>query len=290
VALVHSSIGIVGEVAERSWNSTDSLLYSLGVGAGLGDPTMELEFTTEDRVGGEQRVLPTFGVIIASRQNEDLGIGEFDHTMLVAADHYIELHQPLAPQGAATTVSTVTGIYDKGSGALVMSETKATSQPDGRLLATSRSGYFIRGEGGFGGSRGPDMPGWSLPDRAPDHQIVYETRREQALIYRLTGDRNPLHADPAFARQAGFEQPILHGLCTFGITGRALLHALCGSDPAMFRSMYGRFTSPVAPGESLAVSMWRVGDFTAFFRTTKTDGTVVLDHGRLQIRDPEAGD
>jgi acyl dehydratase len=282
--LVHSSVGMVTEIAERSWGSQDALLYALSVGAGLGDPTAELEFTTEARVGGEQRVLPTFGVIIASRQGDDLGIGEFDRAMLVAADHYVELHEPLPPQGTVTTQSAVTGIYDKGSGALVMSQTVASSQPGGRAMVTSRSGYFIRGAGGFGGSRGPDMSHWTLPDRVADYRVVYETRPEQALIYRLTGDRNPLHVDPGFAARAGFSRPILHGLCTFGITGRALLHALCGSNPARFRSMYGRFTSPVAPGESLVVSMWRVGDSVAIFRTAKSDGTVVLDRGRLQIR------
>lgn len=287
MSLSHDSVGVVSEVAERRWEASDALLYALSVGAGLGDPMKELQFTTEDQVGGEQRVLPTFGAIIASRQGDDLDIGEFDRTMLVAADYYVELHQPLTPQGTATTTSTVTGIYDKGSGALVMSETSASSQPDRRPLVTSRSGYFIRGEGGFGGSCGPDTPRWTLPDRAPDHQTVYETRPEQALIYRLTGDRNPLHADPAFAQQAGFKRPILHGLCTFGITGRALLHALCGSDPARFGSMYGRFTSPVVPGEPLTVSMWH-GEEASTFRTTKADGTVVLDHGRLQLRDPGA--
>jgi acyl dehydratase len=282
MTLVHTSVGLVGEVAERSWDAADALLYALGVGAGLGNPAQELEFTTEDGVGGEQRVLPTFGVILASRRSNDLGIGDFDQTRLVAADHYLELHAPIPAQGSVTTESMVTGIYDKGSGALVMSQTVARAQPDGRPLATSRSGYFIRGEGGFGGSRGPEGPRWPDRDRAPDREVVCETRPEQALLYRLTGDRNPLHVDPAFAARAGFSRPILHGLCTFGITGRALLHSLCGSDPARFGSMYGRFTSPVFPGEPLTVSIWRGDEASATFRTARADGTVVLDRGVLR--------
>ena len=115
------------------------------------------------------------------------------------------------------------------------------------------------------------------------------TRAEQALIYRLSGDRNPLHVDPRFAARGGFDQPILHGLCTYGVTGRALLHLLCASDPSRFRSMSGRFTGPVLPGDSLTVRVWLEGTDTALFQTTRQDGTVVIDRGRLQVRDPGAG-
>jgi acyl dehydratase len=112
--------------------------------------------------------------------------------------------------------------------------------------------------------------------------VVMQTRPEQALVYRLSGDRNPLHADPKFAARGGFSQPILHGLCTYGVTGRALLHALCGSDPARFKFMYGRFSRPVLPGESLTVSIWLTGDDgAAVFQTAKADGTVVIDRGRF---------
>jgi acyl dehydratase len=179
----------------------------------------------------------------------------------------------------------VTGIYDKGSGALVATENVAVDAATGELLVTSRSGTFIRGEGGFGGDRGPSEP-WERPDRPPDEQVVQQTRPEQALIYRLSGDRNPLHADPKFAARGGFSRPILHGLCTYGITGRALLHALCGSDPARFRSMSGRFSRPVLPGDPLVVSIWRPGDGgdTALFQTATEEGAVVIDRGRMQFR------
>lgn len=281
MVLDHSLVGVPSAPFEHSWTSFDALLYAVGVGAGSGDPLKELEFTTENRVGFAQRVLPTFGVIIA-RHPVGLAVGEFDHTGLVAADQYLEQHAPIPPAGTVRTVSTVIGLHDKGSGALAVVENVAREATGGTVLVTSRSGYFIRGEGGFGASRGP-RTSWQLPDREPDRRLAYRTRPEQALIYRLTGDRNPLHVDPVFAGNAGFDRPILHGLCTYGITGRALLHAVCDSDPARFRSMYGRFTSPVQPGDELEVSIWLPdGDIpgdTALFRTSRTDGTVVLDHG-----------
>ncbi len=118
------------------------------------------------------------------------------------------------------------------------------------------------------------------PEREPDHEVTYQTRTDQALLYRLSGDRNPLHSDPAFAAMGGFDRPILHGLCTYGFTGRALLHALCDSDPARFRSMEGRFSSPVLPGEALTVKAWVDGG-EAVFQTTGDDGRVVLDAGKV---------
>ena len=213
-------------------------------------------------------------------------LGDFDRAMLVHAEQAFELHRPLPVAGTVRTVSTVTGIYDKGSGALVVTENVAVDAATSEPLVTSRTSAFIRGEGGFGGERGTDPP-WARPDREPDYQVIQQTRPEQALIYRLSGDRNPLHVDPKFAARGGFSQPILHGLCTYGVTGRALLYVLCDSDPARFRSMAGRFSRPVLPGEPLTVSVWRQdGTDTALFQTTKQDGTVVIDRGRLQVRQP----
>ena len=280
MALNHSLVGVPGEPQERSWDSKDALLYAVGVGAGLGDPLQELEFTTENSEGIEQKVLPTYAVLIAQGRTSG-SLGDFDRAMLVHAEQAVELHRPLPVAGTVRTTSTVTGIYDKGSGALVVTENVAVDTATGEPLATTRSSAFIRGEGGFGGERGTDA-GWARPDRAPDHQVVYPTRPEQALVYRLSGDRNPLHVDPKFAARGGFDRPILHGLCTYGVTGRALLHVLCGSDPARFRSMSGRFSRPVWPGEALTISVWQDGD-TALFQTTKDDGTVVIDRGRMQV-------
>ena len=282
MGLDHSLVGVPSEPQLRSWDSKDALLYAVGVGAGLGDPLQELEFTTENSQGIEQQVLPTYAVLLAQART-GRSLGDFDRAMLVHAEQYFELHRPLPVAGTVSTTATVTGIYDKGSGALVVTENVAVDVATGETLVTSRGGTFIRGEGGFGGPRGSDQP-WELPDRAPDHQVVRETRPEQALIYRLSGDRNPLHVDPKFAARGGFSQPILHGLCTYGVTGRALLRVLCDGDPARFRSMGGRFSRPVLPGEPLTVSIWRVDGETALFQTTRKDGTVVIDRGRVQFR------
>ena len=274
--LDQSIVGVESEPSERSWNSADAILYALGVGAGLEDPLEELEFTTENSAGVEQRVLPTFGVLIAqSRARRKLG--DFNPAMLVHAEQDVTLHAPLPVEGKVRTVSKVTGIYDKGSGALVAAEATAVEADTGRPLVTSRSAAFIRGEGGFAGDRGPAAE-WQRPDREPDALVEYATRPEQALLYRLSGDRNPLHSDPAFAARGGFDRPILHGLCTYGFTGRALLHVLCESDPARFGSMHARFTRPVMPGDALEIAIWRV-DGGAMFQTRTQAGDVALDHG-----------
>jgi acyl dehydratase len=290
MSLDHSLVGVPGEPQERSWTSTDALLYAIGVGAGLGDPLQELEFTTENSEGVTQQVLPTFGVLVAQPRT-GRRLGDFDRAMLVHAEQAFELHQPLPVEGLVRTVSTVTGIYDKGSGALVATESVAADAATGAKLVTSRSGVFIRGEGGFGGERGP-TDGWRRAEGSPDHRVVLATRPEQALVYRLSGDRNPLHADPKFAARGGFSRPILHGLCTYGVSGRALLHSLCGSDPARFAAMSGRFTRPVLPGDTLVVSIWLDdetsdgGGGSARFQTATEDGTVVIDRGRMRFRGP----
>ncbi len=281
MSLDHSLIGVPSEPALLSWTSADTLLYAIAVGAGLDNPAQELAFTTENSSGVTQRVLPTFAVL-ATRVATRRRLGDFDPAMLVHAEQSFELHRPLPPEGSVRVTTTVTGIYDKGSGALVVTESQAVDPETGEPVVDARSSAFIRGEGGFGGDRGPRWE-WKRPERKPDHLVTYPTRPEQALIYRLTGDRNPLHSDPVFAARAGFDRPILHGLCTYGVTGRALLHAFAGSDPARFAGMSGRFSSPVFPGEALTVSAWEDGD-EVLFQTSKPDGTVVIDHGRARIR------
>jgi acyl dehydratase len=280
--LNHSLVRVPGEPVERSWTSTDALLYAIGVGAGLGDPLQELQFTTENTAGVQQQVLPTYGVLLAQARGAG-NLGDFDRAMLVHAEQSIELHKPLPVEGTLRTSAMVTGIYDKGSGALIETENRAVDPATGEPVVTTTSGTFIRGEGGFGGDRGT-APSWELPDRAPDQKVTVQTRPEQALLYRLSGDRNPLHADPAFAARGGFSRPILHGLCTYGFTGRVLLHEVCGSDPARFAFMSGRFSRPVLPGEPLVISIWAGEDSTAQFQTAKQDGTVVIDRGTLRYR------
>ncbi|HEY4027879.1 MAG TPA: MaoC/PaaZ C-terminal domain-containing protein [Candidatus Dormibacteraeota bacterium] len=274
------AVGRTTGPTEKSWTSRDALLYALGVGAGQDDPLRELEFTTENSHGVQQQVLPTFGVIIVHGGPRNM-IGDFNPAMLVHGEQALTLHRPLPVEGRASITSTIVGMYDKGSGALVVTESTATDVESGEPLLSTASSVFIRGEGGFGGDRGPS-PAWERPSREPDQRASAQTRPDQALLYRLSGDRNPLHSDPAFAARAGFPRPILHGLGTYGITGRLLLHALCGSDPSRFRSMRARFSRPVLPGARLTVSMWVDGD-CARFQTTDDDGQVVIDHGEVEF-------
>ncbi|MDJ0864767.1 MAG: MaoC/PaaZ C-terminal domain-containing protein [Myxococcota bacterium] len=266
-----NAVGAEGGPVERSWDSKDALLYALGVGSG----TDELAFSTEKN----QQVLPTFAVIVGMGGIPFDKIGSFNPAMLVHGEQAIEVHGPIPPDGKVSTKGRVSAIYDKGKGALVVMDCESHDAETGEPRFTTRMSAFIRGEGGFGGERGPSGPKNVPPDRAPDHEVTYQTKPEQALIYRLSGDRNPLHSDPEFAKLAGFDTPILHGLCTYGFTGRALLHTLCGSDPGRFRAMSGRFSKPVLPGEALTVKMWVDGNEAVF--TTSTPGGVVLDQGKF---------
>ena len=281
----HDVVGATTEPAEATWDSTTSLLYALGVGAGVTDPTgFELEFTTENSADVTQKALPTLPVVIApdnagSGQSAVALLGKFNWAMVVHGEESVTLHRPLPVAGKATMQSTITGIYDKGKGAVVVIENDATDVADGAPLFTTSISVFIRGEGGWGGDRGPSGPRNVPPDRKPDEIIRYTTRPDQALLYRLSGDRNPLHSDPSFAKLAGFDKPILHGLCTFGFTGRALLHAVCDSEPERFQHMEGRFSQPVMPGDTLEVRMWVDGN-DAIYQTYVGDN-VVLDAGKL---------
>jgi acyl dehydratase len=274
------AVGSKSDPTTRSWDSKDSLIYALGVGAGAADVLDELQFTTENTSGVPQRALPTMAVVLAPLGG--IGdIGTFNPAMLVHGEQGITLHQEIPPSGELEAVSEVVGIYDKGKGGVVVWETKCTL--GGKPLVDTRMSAFIRGEGGWGGDRGPSGPQNVAPDKAPDIEVKVQTRPDQALIYRLSGDRNPLHTDPAFAAMGGFDKPILHGLCTYGFTGRALLHALCDSDPARFKGMDARFASPVMPGEELTIKAWHDGDGSAIYQTCGGDGRVVIDAGRVSF-------
>jgi acyl dehydratase len=276
------AVGAESQPGEHRWASKDAILYALGVGCGVD----ELAFTTENTSGVQQQVLPTMGVVLGTPGPGAWDkVGEFNWAMLVHGEQAVELHKPIPVEGGVRTTTRVVGIYDKGSGGVVATESTSVDIDTGEPMFTTRSSAFIRGEGGFGGDRGPSGPRNVPPDRAPDHSVTYSTSRDQALIYRLSGDRNPLHSDPSFAALGGFDRPILHGLCSYGFTGRALLHTLCGSEPARFHSMEARFSSPVFPGDDLTVDMWVTGDGEAVFRTTRTGGTVVIDAGELTYAD-----
>ncbi len=272
------AVGAKSEPMQHSWASDDALLYAVGVGAGSLDPVhQELEFTTENTENVEQKVLPTMAVVLGGGGALDM-VGPFDFSMLVHGEQAVEFHRPIPVAGTLESVAEVTGIYDKGSAVVIVTEALSKLVDDGEPLFTTRSSVFIRGEGGFGGDRGPSGRRNVPPERSPDHSVTYQTRLDQALLYRLTGDHNPLHTDPVLSAKVGFPTPILHGLCTYGFTGRALLHALCGSDPARFKSIEGRFSSPVVPGEALTINMWVEGH-EAIFQTQGGDGRVVLDAG-----------
>ena len=270
------AVGTVGDPVEVSWTSKDALLYAVGVGAG----TDELAFTTENTANTPQRVLPTFPVVVGFGGASIWGkIGTFNPAMLVHGQQSVTLHRELPVEGTATITSKLAAMYDKGKAAVVVTESEAVS--DGEPLYTTTMSAFIRGEGGWGGERGPSGPQNVPPERAPDHEVTYQTSPDQALVYRLSGDRNPLHSDPAFAAMGGFDRPILHGLCSYGFTGRALLHTLCESDPSRFKHIEARFASPVLPGEALTVRAWKTGDGEAVFNTSVGD-RVVIDQGLLR--------
>jgi acyl dehydratase len=273
------AVGTVGEPYEASWTSKDALLYAVGIGAGTG----ELVYTTENTNSVEQQVFPTFAVVVGWGAGSAMrDIGTFNPAMLVHGQQAITMHKALPVNGSASLQGRVTAMYDKGKAAVVVTETVATDLADGQPLFTNVSSAFIRGEGGWGGDRGPSGPQNVPPERPPDHVVTYQTSPDQALVYRLSGDRNPLHSDPSFAAMGGFDRPILHGLCTYGFTGRALLHTLCGSEASRFRHIEGRFASPVVPGEALTVAMWEVGDGAAVFTTSVAD-RAVIDQGQVRF-------
>lgn len=272
-----SAVGAAGAPTRHKWSSKDTLLYALGIGAG----TEELPFATENTKDTPQRVFPTFAVIAGMGGLPFDKIGSFNPAMLVHGEQGIELFEEIPAEGEVENTGKITAIWDKGKGAVVEMACESVDVASGKPVMKTRFSAFIRGEGGFGGERGPSAKS-ELPARSPDHEVSYDTRADQALIYRLSGDRNPLHSDPSFASMGGFDRPILHGLCTYGFTGRALLHTLCGSDPGRFKSMDGRFSQPVFPGEALTVSMWVDGD-TCIFQTKNPAGGIVLDQGTMKF-------
>lgn len=273
------AVGAISQPLVTSWHSKDSLLYALGVGAGVND----LAFTTENSMNVTQRALPTMVVTLADVSGVFGNIGSFNPAMLVHGEQRITLHRELPVHGSVSTVSEITGIFDKGKGAVIEITARSADETTGEALFETVMSAFIRGEGGWGGDRGPSGPQNEAPDRDADEVVTLQTTVDQALLYRLSGDRNPLHSDPGFAALAGFDRPILHGLCTYGFTGRALLGVLCDDDPARFSHMEGRFSSPVFPGEALTTRIWRTGEGEAVFRTEGGDGRTVIDAGLARV-------
>ena len=281
-----NAVGATADPIERSWGYRDSLLYAVGIGAGAEDPVgSELEFTTNNSKGIEQRTFPTQGVVIGGSGGALGKVGEIDWGRVLHGSQGVTLHQPIPVSGTVVIEESVSGIWDKGEGknAIIETESKVSLKETHEPLFDLRFSIVVRGSGGFGGEEGNTAPQVHAPDASPDHEVTYQTRTDQALTYRLSGDYNPLHSDPWFATElGGFPKPILHGLCTYGFTGRALLHQLCDGDPSSFKSMDSRFSSPVYPGDSLTVQMWVEGG-QAIYRTVAQKDTpeerVVIDNG-----------
>lgn len=283
MAIDPSAIGAVTEPKIYDWTERDTLLYALGVGAGTGD----LAYTTENSHDIPQQVLPTFAVICCMGFAAAPLVGSFNWGMLLHGSQEIRLSAPLPASGSLSVVAEVADIQDKGAGknAILILRARGTDPATGAQVAETLTTLVIRGDGGFGGQPGQRAAAPEFPDREPDARIALPTRDDQALIYRLSGDRNPLHSDPWFAREmAGFPTPILHGLCTYGVAGRALLAELAGGQAARLTAVAARFSAPVFPGETLTTSIWRTESGRAVYRTEAAgpDGSnarVVLDDG-----------
>jgi len=266
-----------------SWTDNDIILYHLGIGAGVPptDPG-ELRYTYE----GELQVLPTYGTIPPFGVMMSLGAVdglEFDLASVLHGEQELEIHRPIPTSGTVIQEGRVTGIYDKGRGALVVLEIESRLEATGELLFTNRPSFYLRGEGGFGGDSGPPTS-HEAPEREPDLVVESPTLPQQALLYRISsGDKNPLHVHPGFAAFAGFDRPILHGLCTFGVVGKAVVdHALDG--PEALASYRARFSGVLFPGETIRTSIWDEGDRLLVAAESMERGTPVISNGMVTRR------
>jgi acyl dehydratase len=269
---------------EQSYDAKDCMLYALGIGLGQ-DPMNEdeLPFVYEKNL----KVLPTMGTVLGGvgfwARERDTGI---DWARLVNGEQGITLHRPLAGAGTLIGRLRIIEVIDKGpgKGALVLSERTVTDKAAGELVATVTQTTFCRADGGFGGPPREAPAPHPVPERAPDAVCDLATRPEAALIYRLSGDLNPLHADPAVAKAAGFPRPIMHGLGSFGVAGHAVLKTVCGYDPQKLVSFAGRFSAPVFPGETLRTEMWRDGDIVSFRSRVVEREVIAINNGRAQVQ------
>lgn len=263
-----------------SYDETRTMLYGLGAGMGR-DPLdeSELPFVTEKGL----KALPGMATVIAW-DDTWLPMTGIDVSRVVHGEQRITLHKPLQPAGRLSSTMRIVNAFDKGEGrgAVLYVQTYLTDLEDGQPLATLHSTVFARGDGGFGGPAGNPPALVQVPERPADIVVIYESLPGQALIYRLLGDRNPLHSDPDFARSVGFERPILHGLCTYAIAVRAIVKGLCDHQPDRVAHVEARFTAPVIPGETISTEMWRDAEGGAF--RAKVGDRIVLDRGRVVLR------
>ena len=283
------------KTAPRSftYDDKDVMLYALGIGLGA-DPMNETELPFVYERG--LKVVPTAATVLASRPGgrnvgtaPDLPAGhrpsQINFLMVVHGEQKVELHKPLPPSGTFTAEGRTVGAWDKGEGkgAVIVNETTWTDEK-GEKVATLTGSTFARGDGGFGGPTEGQPEPHAVPTRAPDLSVDISTRPDQALLYRLNGDRNPLHSDPDFAKRAGFPRPILHGLCTYGITCRAVLQAITDYDPDQILSHQVRFSSPVFPGETVSIDLWRDGKAISFEARVKSRDVTVIKNGLTMLR------
>jgi len=269
------------EGARHDYSDLETILYALGIGMGR-DPLdeQELDYVYER---GALKTVPTLATVLTrSALLRDSGI---DYAKVLHGEQRLALHRPLPSSGALIADSRVLAAYDKGpdKGAVVVVETRVRSAADELPLFTLGSTVFARGDGGFGGPAGSGPEPHRLPERAPDLVSGFETRPDQALLYRLNGDRNPLHADPALERRVGFPAPILHGLCTYGIACKAVLQSVCGYDHTRITGFDVRFSSPVYPGETVATEMWVEGKIVSFRCRVPARDVTVINNGKCTL-------
>jgi len=259
---VEKALGAEMEAVGYECTPDKVILYALGIGTQPeGD---ELQFVYENGL----KVLPTFGVVppfpalFNVLQAEGVDINPM---MLLHGEQYLEIrNHPIPTTGTLVSKPKIANIFDKGKGALIELDV-VTKDQEGNEIFFNRFATFIRGEGNFGGKKGPP-PTYEAPERAADATVELTTLPSQAAIYRLSGDYNPLHIDPQFATMAGYDRPIIHGLCTFGFVGRAVLRTFCDNDPAKFKSIKVRFSRPAWPGDTIVTEMWKESDNQIFVR------------------------
>ncbi len=253
------------------------ILYALGIGAGLD----ELDFIYEKNL----KVFPTYAVIPFMPSLIPLAVeANLNMITVLHGEQKIILHKPIPPRGSLTSTAVCTSIYDKGDKGAVLNMDIASRDASGELLFENKAVIFDRSGGNFGGDRGPKSEKIAPPEgKAPDFSVEYATTRDQAALYRLSGDKNPLHIDPEFAKMGGYDTPILHGLCTYGHAGRAILHGACQGDPARMKSFSVRFTGVVFPGETLTTEGWKVEEGKYIIQTKAQDGRIVLGNGLAEV-------
>jgi len=225
-------------------------------------------------------VIPVFGAIGGVVATEGMSVNPM---MILHGEQEIILHKPLPTSAKISNTATITDVFDKGKGAAVVVKTESRDD-NGELLTTNRFLIFVRGEGGFGGESGP-APGNDAPDRPADFTVESPTLPQQALLYRLSGDKNPLHADPSFAAMGGFDRPILHGLCSYGIVCKAAVDGVLGGDVAKVASYSARFAGVLFPGETIVTSVWNEGDKLLIAATCKERGTPVISNAAITVRE-----